>query len=330
MPPEFYANARPRGRWRRSKARTPGSIIRTRTASPSSATPRRRAIRPGARACRSRCATCGRSAMRCSPTSDWDTAGHAYAAEHDRHYGIIHRVDGWVTPTCSWSVGPKASASCARALSLAARHPCRFPDPPMSGSGSRRATIPSDGDSSARSSPDHDASDPLRHPDRPAERRVARTCSTCGRRPTAGATTRCGTSTTSTRSSSIPRGRASRAGRRSAALAQATKRARIGTLVNGNTYRNPCLTAKMAATLDHVSGGRLNLGIGAGWFELEHRAFGIDFKTVPERLAALDEALPDHQGHVHAGADDAARQALHASPTRSACRSRCRSRIRRS
>jgi F420-dependent oxidoreductase-like protein len=75
-----------------------------------------------------------------------------------------------------------------------------------------------------------------------------------------------------------------------AALAQATQRARIGTLVNGNTYRHPCVTAKMAATLDHVSGGRLNFGIGAGWFELEHKAFGIDFKTVPQRLAALDEA----------------------------------------
>ena len=73
-----------------------------------------------------------------------------------------------------------------------------------------------------------------------------------------------------------------------AALAQATRRARIGTLVNGNTYRHPCVTAKMAATLDHVSGGRLNLGIGAGWIELEHRAFGIDFKTVPQRIAALE------------------------------------------
>ena len=75
------------------------------------------------------------------------------------------------------------------------------------------------------------------------------------------------------------------------ALALATKRARIGTLVNGNTYRNPCLTAKMAATVDHVSNGRLNLGIGAGWFQGEHDAFGIDFKTVPGRLQALDEAL---------------------------------------
>ena len=74
------------------------------------------------------------------------------------------------------------------------------------------------------------------------------------------------------------------------ALAQATKRARIGHMVNGNTYRHPCVLAKMAATLDHISGGRLNLGIGAGWFELEHQNFGIDFKTIPGRLAALDEA----------------------------------------
>ena len=74
------------------------------------------------------------------------------------------------------------------------------------------------------------------------------------------------------------------------ALAQATKRARVGTMVNGNTYRHPCVTAKMAATLDHISGGRLNLGIGAGWFEREHQNFGIDFKTVPQRLQALDEA----------------------------------------
>ncbi len=74
------------------------------------------------------------------------------------------------------------------------------------------------------------------------------------------------------------------------ALSQNTKRARIGALVNGNTYRNPTLTAKMAATLDNVSGGRLNLGIGAGWFEAEHRSLGFDFKTVPGRLQALDES----------------------------------------
>ena len=74
------------------------------------------------------------------------------------------------------------------------------------------------------------------------------------------------------------------------ALSQHTKRARIGALVNGNTYRNPCLTAKMAATLDQISGGRLNLGLGAGWFELEHNILGFDFKTVPQRLEALDES----------------------------------------
>lgn len=75
------------------------------------------------------------------------------------------------------------------------------------------------------------------------------------------------------------------------ALAQATSKARIGHLVNGNTYRHPCVTAKMAATLDHISGGRLNLGLGAGWFELEHEQFGIDFKSVLGRLEALEEAL---------------------------------------
>jgi F420-dependent oxidoreductase-like protein len=74
------------------------------------------------------------------------------------------------------------------------------------------------------------------------------------------------------------------------ALSQRTKRARIGALVNGNTYRNPCITAKMAATLDQITGGRVNLGLGAGWFELEHRSFGIDFKTVGGRLQALDES----------------------------------------
>lgn len=75
-----------------------------------------------------------------------------------------------------------------------------------------------------------------------------------------------------------------------AALGQATSRARLGHLVIGNTYRHPCITAKMAATLDHITGGRFTLGIGAAWFEREHQSFGIDFKTVCGRLEALDEA----------------------------------------
>ena len=74
------------------------------------------------------------------------------------------------------------------------------------------------------------------------------------------------------------------------ALSQHTKRARIGALVNGNTYRNPALVAKMTATLDQLSGGRVNLGLGAGWFELEHQSLGFDFKTLPARLEALDES----------------------------------------
>jgi F420-dependent oxidoreductase-like protein len=74
------------------------------------------------------------------------------------------------------------------------------------------------------------------------------------------------------------------------ALSQHTRRARIGALVTGNTYRNPALTAKMAATLDQLSGGRVNLGLGAGWFELEHQSLGFDFKTLPARLEALDES----------------------------------------
>jgi F420-dependent oxidoreductase-like protein len=75
------------------------------------------------------------------------------------------------------------------------------------------------------------------------------------------------------------------------ALSQVTSRARIGHLVTGNTYRHPCVTAKMAATIDHLSGGRLNLGIGAGWFEREHADFGIDFKSVLGRLEALEESV---------------------------------------
>ena len=75
------------------------------------------------------------------------------------------------------------------------------------------------------------------------------------------------------------------------ALSQHTKRARIGAMVNGNTYRNPALTAKMAATLDQICGGRLNLGLGAGWFELEHKEYGIPFPTIGGRLSRLDETL---------------------------------------
>ncbi len=75
------------------------------------------------------------------------------------------------------------------------------------------------------------------------------------------------------------------------ALAAQTSKIRIGVLVTGNTYRNPALLAKMATTVDHISNGRLYFGIGAGWFELEHRAYGFPFYDARERARRLEEAL---------------------------------------
>ncbi|HEY0225793.1 MAG TPA: LLM class F420-dependent oxidoreductase [Mycobacterium sp.] len=75
------------------------------------------------------------------------------------------------------------------------------------------------------------------------------------------------------------------------ALATATERVQLGTLVTGNTYRNPTLLGKVITTLDVVSQGRAILGIGTGWFELEHDQLGFDFGTFTDRFNRLDEAL---------------------------------------
>lgn len=74
------------------------------------------------------------------------------------------------------------------------------------------------------------------------------------------------------------------------AAARSTRRIRLGCLVSANTFRHPALLAKMALTVDQLSSGRLTLGIGAGWFEEEHRAFGIPLPPVRERLDRLEEA----------------------------------------
>ncbi|OBH25809.1 LLM class F420-dependent oxidoreductase [Mycobacterium sp. E342] len=75
------------------------------------------------------------------------------------------------------------------------------------------------------------------------------------------------------------------------ALAAAVERVQLSTLVTGNTYRNPTLLAKAITTLDVVSAGRAILGIGAGWFELEHQQLGFEFGTFTERFEKLQEAL---------------------------------------
>ena len=75
------------------------------------------------------------------------------------------------------------------------------------------------------------------------------------------------------------------------ALAAATEKVQLGTLVTGNTYRNPTLLAKAITTLDVISAGRAILGIGTGWFELEHDSLGYEFGTFTDRFDKLGEAL---------------------------------------
>ena len=74
------------------------------------------------------------------------------------------------------------------------------------------------------------------------------------------------------------------------AMAEATENVRIGCMVTGNTYRHPGVLAKMAVTVDHLSGGRLEFGLGAAWAEGEHTMLGLEYGTVGQRIARLEEA----------------------------------------
>ena len=76
-----------------------------------------------------------------------------------------------------------------------------------------------------------------------------------------------------------------------AALAARTEKIELSSLVTGNTYRNPTVLAKTITTLDVISKGRAVLGIGAGWFQLEHDALGFEFGTFTDRFEKLEEAL---------------------------------------
>jgi F420-dependent oxidoreductase-like protein len=89
-----------------------------------------------------------------------------------------------------------------------------------------------------------------------------------------------------------------------AALGHATDRIRLGTLVSPATFRHPSVLAKMAATVDHVSGGRVELGIGAGWHEPEHRAYGFPFPSTGTRLEMLEEQIEIVHRSWHAGPVD--------------------------
>jgi alkanesulfonate monooxygenase SsuD/methylene tetrahydromethanopterin reductase-like flavin-dependent oxidoreductase (luciferase family) len=76
-----------------------------------------------------------------------------------------------------------------------------------------------------------------------------------------------------------------------AGLAAVTRKARIGVLVSCNTFRHPALVAKMAMTIDHISNGRVDVGLGAGWYVPEHTMYGLDFPSPPELVGRFREAV---------------------------------------
>jgi F420-dependent oxidoreductase-like protein len=86
------------------------------------------------------------------------------------------------------------------------------------------------------------------------------------------------------------------------ALAARTSTLRLGTMVSPSSFRHPSVLAKLVTTADHVSGGRIELGLGTGWSEIEHTAYGFPFLSMKERMDVLEEQLEIiHEGHFHEG-----------------------------
>src|SRR3954468_13452030 len=86
------------------------------------------------------------------------------------------------------------------------------------------------------------------------------------------------------------------------ALAARTSTLRLGTMVSPSSFRHPSVLAKLVATADHVSGGRIELGLGTGWSEVEDTAYGFPFLSMKERMDVLEEQLEIiHEGHWHDG-----------------------------
>jgi len=111
------------------------------------------------------------------------------------------------------------------------------------------------------------------------------------------------------------------------ALGATTEKLRLGTMVSPATFRHPGVLAKAAVTADHVSGGRVEVGIGAGWWEREHELYGFDLPEIEPRMEALEEQM---QLSAVTGVKDrsisSASTTGRTSSTR--CRSRCSSRCR--